>query len=128
MGRTANAIGIDSKLSVIFENIHILRAHGPIPHEVMTVLVAPALEELHLMANTHNTTPIDSLQTLFNPLCRYIHALLPEDVSATEPEWATNLSKLVQKCTRIESLYISRWMEEECKKSLSGQDVILHVQ
>ena len=49
-------------------------------------------------------------------------------VSAKEPEWATNLSKLVKKCIRIKSLYISRWMEEECKKFVSGQAVVLHIQ
>ena len=36
---------------VTFGNLHILRAHGPIPHEVLTMLVAPALE-LHLKENT----------------------------------------------------------------------------
>ena len=124
---TGDVPGIHPELPVIFEKLHILRAHGHIPHEILTMLVAPALEELHLKASTSNTTSIDALQTSSHPLCRYIHALLPTAVSAKEPEWATNLSKLVQKCTRIESLYISRWMEEECKKSLSDQDVVLHI-
>ncbi len=119
---------VDSQLPVVFETLHILRAQGRIPHEFLTTILAPALDKLHLEASTDNTTPIDALQTSFTSPCRYIHALLPEAVSAEEPEWATNLSKLVHKCTRIRSLYISRWMEEECKKFLSGQDVVLHVQ
>ena len=92
------------------------------------MLVAPALKELHLEANTHNTTSIHALQTSFKPLCRYIHAFLPEAVSAKEPEWAAKLSELVQRCTSIKALYISRWMEAECQKSLSGHDVVLRVQ
>ena len=125
---TGSLSGINPELPVIFEKLHILRAHGRIPHEVLTMLVAPALEELHLKASTSNTTSVDALQNSSHPLCRSIHALLPSAVSAEEPEWATNLSKLVRKCTRIESLYISRWMEEECKKLLSDQDVVLHIQ
>ena len=119
---------VDSRLPIIFEHLNILRVHGCIPSAILTKLVAPALEELHIKANAHNITSIYPLQTSFNPLCQYILALLPEAVSTAEPEWAANLSKLVQNCTRIKSLYISRWMEEECKKFMSGQDVILHIQ
>ncbi len=125
---TGGLSGVDPQLPVTFEKLHIIRVHGRIPPAFLTKLVAPALEEVHLEADTDNMTSIDAVQTSCVPLCRYIHALLPEAVSAKEPEWATKLSKLVQKCTRIESLYISRWMEEECQKSLIGQDVVLHVQ
>ena len=120
--------GIDSQSPVLFEHLHILRAHGCIPPAILTKLVVPALEELHLTANAYNITSIDSLQTPFTPLCQYIHALLPMAVSAKEPEWATKLSKLVQRCPRIRSLHISKWMEEECEKFISGQGVVLHVQ
>ena len=120
--------GANSQPPVVFEHLHILKAHGHIPPEVLGKLVAPALEELHLEANADNITSVHALQTSFKPLCWSIHALLPRSVSVMEPDWATNLSKLVQKCTRIKSIHISRWMEEECKKSISGQDVILHVQ
>ena len=128
VGGTGGLSGINPTLSVIFENLHILRVHGRIPARVLTKLVAPALEELHLKANTHSMTSMRALHTSFSPPCRYIHALLPKAVSAEEPWWATNLSRLVQKCARVKSVYISRWMEEECKKTLSGQDVVLHVQ
>ena len=117
-----------SRLPVIFEHLHILRAYGYIPPVVLSKLVAPALEELHLEANVDNVTSIHALQSLFEPRYQYIYVLLPQTVSVMEPEWATNLSKLVQKCTRIRSLHISRWMEEECKKFISGQDVVLRVQ
>ena len=124
----ASLLGVHSQAPVLFEHLHILRAHGCIPRGILTRLVAPALEELHLKANAHNITSIDALQTSFNPLCQDIYALLPNAVTAEEPEWATNLSKLVQKCTRIKSLYISGWMEGECKKFIGGRNVILHVQ
>ena len=120
--------GVDSQAPVLFEHLHILRVRGCIPPEILSKLVAPALEELHLNANAHNLTSIDALQTSFNPLCQYVHALLPNAVSAKEPDWAAQLSRVVQRCTRIRSLHISRWMEEECKKFISGQDVVLHVQ
>ena len=120
--------GVNPQLPVILENLHILRAHGRIPCEVLTMLVTPALEELHLVANINNFTSTDALQTSFNPPCRYIQALLPKAVSAEEPNWALKLSKLVQKCTMVKSLSISRWMEEEYRKCMSGQDVVLHVQ
>ena len=116
------------QLPVIFEHLHVLRAHGYIPPAVLSKLVAPALEELHLEANSYDITPIRALQISFDPRCRYIHARLPNTVSAEEPDWATNLSNLVQKCTRIKSLYISGWMEQECKKFMNGKDLVLHVQ
>src|SRR5258706_4157363 len=120
--------GADIQSPVIFENLHILRARGRIPPEVLINLVAPALEELHIKANDINLTSIDVLETSFNPPCQYIHALLPVAVCAKEPEWATKLSKFVQKCTKVKSIYISRWMQEGCKKYMGGQDVALHVQ
>ena len=120
--------GVESQAPVLFEHLHKLRAHGRILPEILSKLVAPALEELHLEANAYNITSIDALQTSFNPRCQYIHALLPMAVSVMEPEWATSLSRLVHKCTRIRSLHISRWMKEESKKFTSGQDLVLHVQ
>ncbi len=120
--------GVGPQSPVIFENLHILRARGRIPPEVLINLVAPALEELHIKANDINLTSIDVLETSFNPPCQYIHALLPVAVCAKEPEWATKLSKFVQKCTKVKSIYISRWMQEGCKKYMGGQDVALHVQ
>ncbi len=126
--RSTALYSIHSRSPIIFSHLHILRAHGCIPPEVLTKLVTPALEELHLKSNADNITSIGALQTSFNPLCQHIHALLPKAVSAEEPEWAINLSKLVQKCTGIRSIHISRWMEEECKKYMSSHDVVLHVQ
>jgi hypothetical protein len=120
--------GINSQLPINFKHLQILRVRGHIPPEVMTRLIAPALKELHLKANAEHFTSIASLQNSFRPFCQYIHALLPEAVSAEETEWARNFSKLVKKCARIKSLYISKWMEEECMKILSGSEVVLHVQ
>jgi len=115
--------------SINFNRLQILRAHGYIPTWVMAKLVAPALKDMHIKADVAHLTPIDALQHFSEPHCQYIHALLPMGVSAEEPEWATNLSNIVQKCTRIKSLYISKWMEKKCKKFLRGRnDVVLHVQ
>jgi hypothetical protein len=118
--------GDTPKLAVNFKCLQILRAHGYVPPEILSKLVAPALEELHIKGNI---TSIDSLQKSFEPHCQHLYALLPMAVSAKDPEWATNLSRLVQKCTRINSLYISKWMKKECKKFISRRNgVILHVQ
>ena len=114
---------------IYLDKLQILRAHGHIPPWILINLVAPALKELHIRANAEHITPIDSLQGSFSPLCQHIHALLPSAVSAKEPNWAIDLSALVQKCTRIKSLHISKWMEEECKQFMSGHDdVVLHIQ
>ena len=120
---------VSSELPINLEHLQILRARGYIPPWVLIKLVAPALKELHLEANADHYTPIYSLHYLLDPFCQHIHALLPVAVAAKEPDWATKLSDLVQKCTRIKSLDISRWMEEECKKFMSGHDgIFLQVQ
>ena len=120
---------IGPRTPIIFEHLHILRVHGIIPSEVLTGFVTPTLKELHLKANDNGYTPIKELLSSFNPPCQHIHALLPETVSAREPDWATDLSKLVHKCTRTKSLYISKWMEKEYKMPWSGYGVVvLHVQ
>ena len=93
-----------SQLPIIFSHLHILRAHGCIPSVVLTKLVTPVLEELHLKVSADYITPIDALHTSFNTLCLFIHVLLPKAVSAEEPEWARNPSKLLQKCTGIWSI------------------------
>jgi hypothetical protein len=123
----------DLQPPINLKHLQILRVHGDIPSCVLTKLVAPALQELHIKTNAEHSTSIYVLQLSFEPHCQHIHALLPITISATisaeEPEWATNLSRLVQKCTRIESLYISKWMKKECKKILSGRkDIVLRVQ
>ena len=119
---------VSPHLPIILKHLHILRVCEVIPPEPLTKLVTPALEELHLEASYRGHTSIGALQSWFNPLCQHLYALLPEAVSAKEPEWAADLSKLVKRCTRIRSLYISKWMEEECKIHMTGHDVVLHVQ
>jgi len=122
-------INDDPQPSIQLNHLQILRAHGYIPPWVMAKLVAPALKDLHIKANIEHLTPIDALQHFSELHCQYIHAILPKSISAMEPEWATNLSDLVQKCTRIKSLYISKWMKKKCKKFLRRRDdVVLHVQ
>jgi hypothetical protein len=121
--------GDDPQLAVNFKRLQILRAHGYIPPEILSKLVAPALKELHIKGSIDHFTSIKSLQESFEPHCQHIYALLPMAVSAKEPEWATNLSRLVQKCTKINSLYISKWMQKECRKFISRRNgVILHIQ
>ena len=122
---TEDPVGINALSQVIFENLRILRTQGRISPAFLTKLVTPILEDLYIEANTDNSTSIHALQTSFNPLCRSIHALLPKEVSAEEPEWGTSLSNLVWRCAGITSLYISKWMGEECEKRLSGHGVVL---
>jgi hypothetical protein len=48
-------------------------------------------------------------------VCIFMHSFLKR-ISLRDPMWATSFSKLVQKCTRLEALYISKWMEEEMQE------------
>ena len=102
-----------SQLRVQFEYLRILRVHGAIPSRVLTGIVAPALEELNISESYFNLTSIDELLISFEPLCLHLIALLSEGISVVDPIWATPLSKLVEKCSRLEELHISKWMEEE---------------
>ena len=122
-------LSTDPHPPINFNRLQILRARGSLPWSLVCKLVAPALKELHIKANVHHVTSICELQDLFEPHCQHIYALLPISVSRWETDWATNLSILVQKCTRIKSLHIYKWMEEECKEFMSRHnDVVLHVQ
>ena len=92
----------DSQLSVQFEYLRILRVHGVIPSEILTRVVAPALEELHIEANSLHMTSIDELLFSFELICPHLYALLPEGTSVANPMWPTSFSKLVEKCTRLD--------------------------
>lgn len=116
-----------SILPVQINSLRILRVHGYIHSVFLTKLVAPALEELHLKAGSQYWTSISGLESSLNPFCLHLFAFLPKAVAAQEPAWAMNLSKLVQKCTRLETLSISKWMEKECKEFMGGSDVVLCV-
>ena len=128
-GRTS-LYGIYQRLQppITFQRLQILRVHGHIPLGGLTRLVAPALKELHLKANDEHFTSLDSLQYSFKRLCQYIYAILPKAVRAKEPQWATNLSWLVDKCTKVKALYVSKWMEEECQILMPRRNFVLHVQ
>ena len=116
-----------SQLPVQLHYLQILRVHGAIPTEVFDRLAAPSLEELHIEANALHLTSIAALSESFEPLCLHLHALLPETVSIESPRWPADLSWLVKECTRLENLYISKWMEEECKRFTEHSEVVLHV-
>jgi len=107
-----------------FQHLQTLRVRGKLPPELLTRLMAPALEALHIEANDFGRTV---LRDSFSCLCLHMFALLPEPITRTEPRWATNLSEFVQKCTRIETLFVSKWMEEECMTLLDRSNVVLHV-
>jgi len=110
-----------------FQHLQTLRVRGNLPPNLLTGFVAPALEALHIEANDFGETPTAVLWDSLSCLCLRLYVLLPEPVTRTEPQWATNLSKFVQKCTRIETLFASKWMEEECITLLDGSNVVLHV-
>ena len=115
------------QLAQPFQHLQTLRVRGSLPPELLTWLVAPTLEALHIEANDSGWTSTDTLGDSFSSLCLYLYALLPQIVYHKEPEWATDLSKYVQKCTRIETLFVSKWMEAECIASLGGSNVVLYV-
>ena len=127
VNKTRKLDGFDSQRPIQFKNLQILRAHGDIPSEIFTELVAPSLEELHIKGDAKNFTPVAAI--LYSPglLCSHLYALLPEAVAMNEPEWATDLSRLVQACAKLETLHIPKWMEVECRTFLNGSDIILHV-
>ena len=104
------------------QTLKILRAHGNIPSGVFTSIVAPALQELHIKGDAENFTSIGALSRASGLSFSHLYALLPEAVSMREPKWAIRLSQLVQGCTKLETLHISKWMEAKCKKSINIKD------
>ena len=110
-----------------FHHLQTLRVRGNLPPEFFTRLVAPALESLHIEANNYGSTSTGTLCGSFSSLCLHLYALLPQIVHHIEPQWATHLSGFVRGCTRIETLFVSKWMEEECMSFLDGSSVVLHV-
>jgi hypothetical protein len=117
----------EPRLPIQFQYLKIFRVCGYIPSMIFINLVAPALEELHIKANTKHLTSISVMSYSFEPLCHHLYAHLPEAIPAEEPHWAATLTKLVGRCTRLETLYISKWMEEKCQKSIDRSKVVLHV-
>ena len=116
----------ESQLKVQFQYLQILRVCGDIPPKILTCLVAPALEELHIKANTLHRTPIATLRYYSELLCQHLYARLPEAVSVEEPHWAEAFTGLVEKCTRLKTLHISKWMEEECQKFVGHYNIVLY--
>ena len=110
-----------------FQRLQTLRVRGNLPPTLFTGLVAPALETLHIEANDLGMTPTHSLRDSFSSLCLRLYAPLPQIVGHRDPRWATDLSTYVRKCTRIETLVVSKWMEEECRKFLGRSNVLLHI-
>jgi len=110
-----------------FQYLKTLRVRGNLPPELFIRLVAPALEALHIEANDFGWTSTDTLRDSFSPLCLHLYALLPELVTRTEPQWAANLLMFVQKCTRVETFFVSKWMEVKFITRLDDSKVVLHV-
>ena len=117
---------VESQLTVRFQYLRILRVCGEIPTGVLIRLVAPALEELHIKANPLHRTSIAVLRYCFEPLCQHLYAHLPEAISVERSNWAEAFNMLVEKCTRLKTLHISKWMEEECQKFVGHYDIVLY--
>jgi len=115
-----------SPIRVDLQYLQILRVHGGVFADRIANFRAPVLEELHFKAGLDGRTAIDLPWAWdhFELHCLHLYALLPEIVRVTEPKWATYLSWLVLICTGLETLYISKWMEEDCKKFM---DDSLHI-
>ena len=123
----AHTQGVDPVPATQFQHLRTLTTQGDIPSVVFTKLNLPALEELHIESNIYGNTSIVPLLDSSTPLCLHLYALLPKAVSFKEQQWATNLLKLVQRCTRLENLYVSRWMEGKCRKVMRGSGITLCV-
>ena len=117
---------LESQGPVEFQYLQFLRVRGCIPSEVLTCVVAPILEELHIKANTFHRTSIATLRYYSEPHCRHLHAHLPEAVSVEEPHWAEAFAVLVGEYTRLKTLHISKWMEEKCQKFIGHYDIVLY--
>jgi len=116
-----------STYAPLFQHLQTLRVRGQLPLNLFTKLEAPALKALHIEANRSGQIATGALRDSLTCLCLHLYALLPESVTRTEPQWASDLSEFVHKCTRIETLFVSKWMEEECITFLDGSNVVLHV-
>ena len=113
------------KRVVRLKYLQILRVCGYIPSRILINLVATALEELHITANTINCTSIDSLSYALEPFCQHLYAQIPQAVSAEEAHWAAAFTALVEKCFRLKTLHISKWMERECQKFIGHCDIVV---
>jgi len=129
LGQGCAPYSTSARPPTVFHYLRILRVHGDVPPIVFTEFLVIGLEELHIKANSDGKTSITALWSSFDSCFRNLYASLPEAISSQEqePEWATNLSKLAEKCTGLEALYISKWMEEECKNFVDGYNVVLYV-
>lgn len=123
----AHSQGVVPLRPILFQHLRTLTTQGDIPSVVFTKLTTLVLEELHIEANIYGNTSIVPLLDSPTPRCLRLYALLPKAVLVKEQQWATNLLKLVQRCTRLEDLYVSRWMEGKCRKLMNGSGVTLCV-
>ena len=100
--------------------LQILKVRGDVPENMLLAFLAPALKELHIEANYSGNTAMDAPWDRFELRCLRLYVILPETVRAKEPLWVASLSWVVRQCTRLKTVYISKWMEEECKYFMVG--------
>jgi hypothetical protein len=101
---------------VHFLHLRTLKVTGTVPMEVLAQLKAPVLEELHIEADHRGNTSILMLHDYFlGPHCSVLYALLPPMIATADPRWSSRLEALANKCSRLEVVYVSGWMEPECK-------------
>jgi hypothetical protein len=101
---------------VHFLHLRTLKVTGTVPKEVLAQLEAPVLEELHIEADHRGNTPILMLHDYFlGSHCSILYALLPPMIATADPQWSSRLEALANKCSQLEVVYISGWMEPECK-------------
>jgi hypothetical protein len=97
-------------------HLRTLKLTGTVPKEVLAQLEAPVLEELHIEADHRGNTSILTLHDYsLSSHCSILYASLPPMIATVDPRWSSRLEALTNKCSRLEVVYISGWMEPECK-------------
>jgi hypothetical protein len=93
-----------------------LKVSGSVPEGLLRKLDAPVLEELYIEAEYRGYTSLGSLHHYTRDFhCSRLYALLPPIIATLNPEWRIELETLANKCPRLEVVYVSGWMEPECK-------------
>jgi len=117
-GIMAHWCGGPKKATQVVQFLHLrtLRVIGIIPGAVLARLEAPALEGLYVEADYGGYTSIMTLHDHYPHFhCSKLYALLPPITATVDRQWSGRLEALANKCSRLEVVYVSGWMEAECE-------------
>ena len=101
---------------VQFLHLRTLRVRGFVHGKILAQLEAPALEALYVEADHQGHTSIMTLHDYYPHFhCSKLYALLPPTIATVDPRWSRQLEALANKCSQLEVVYVSKWMETECE-------------